>query len=409
MSHQNREGVVIPSIPRAIWIIGLAMFLINMSSVMIFSLSAVYLQSTLGVSTRLIGLLEGIVEGTAYVTRILSGVLSDYLRRRKVIMCIGYGLVVLTRPLMGLSGSFTAVFVARNLDRLGNGIQGTPRDALIGDFAPETRRGACFGLRQSLGTAGSFAGGIAGIAAMIWTTSNFHSVFWLATIPAFLALILLIVAVKEPEKNLHPADHKKRHPIHISDIPRLGKVYWMLMLVVACFMLARIGEAFLVIHAFKNFGLPKNYASLVPLLYNITYSLVSYPVGKLSDRLGRYTLLSLGIVTLILTDIVLVFATSLSTVILGISMWGIQMGVAQSLFLALIADNIPDDLLGTGFGFYYLITALSVVIASITGGIMATNYGEWAAFAYSGIIACVALLILFIIRPCLNKKPILSL
>lgn len=399
MSNQSSHGgVVIPPIPKPIWAIGLSMFLINMSSVMIFSLSAVYLQSNLGVSTGLIGFLEGIVEGTAHATRVFSGVLSDYLRRRKLIMCMGYGLAVVARPLMGLSGSFTAVFVARMLDRLGNGIQGTPRDALIGDLAPETRRGACFGLRQSLGTAGSFAGGIAGVAAMIWTTSNYHSVFWLATIPALLALILLLVAVKEPEKNLHPADHKRRHPIHMSDIPRLGKAYWMIMIVAAFFMLSRVGEAFLVIHAFKNFGLPKNYASCVHILYNITYCIISFPIGRLSDRFSRYTLLAFGIVTLILTDMTLAFASSLPVVLLGVLMWGIQMGITQSLFSAIIADTVPEDLLGTGFGLFSLISAVSVIIASILGGRVAMIFGEWATFIYSATIAAASLAILIYIK-----------
>jgi MFS family permease len=401
---KNQEKTVeFPPIPKAIWVIGWATFLLNTSSVMVFSLCAVYLKSILGISTGWIGLLEGVVEGSAYATRIFSGVLSDYLRRRKVIVCLGYFIVTVTRPILAISSSFTGVFTARMLDRLGNGIQATPRDALISDIAPQTIKGECFGLRISLGTAGSLFGGIAGIAVMLWTANNYHIVFWMATIPAFFAFVILVFAVSEPEQNLHPADHKKRHPIRWSDIPRLGKSYWMIMIVVSCFMLARVGEVFLVIHVHKNFGLSAGYAPLVHILYNATYALSSYPVGWLSDRYSRYTLLGIGMVVLIITDIVLGFAQSLTMAFFGIVLWGIQMGISQSMFLALVADHVPEDLRGTGFGFFYLISSVSIIVASIIAGVIADHYGEGASFQYSSIIAFVSLLLLIGVRLS-NKK-----
>jgi len=391
----DKEKALGPSaIPREIWIIGWATFLLNTSSVMVFSLSAVYLKSILGISMGWIGLLEGVVEGSAYATRIFSGVLSDYFRRRKIIVCLGYFIVTLTRPVLALSSSFAGVFSARMLDRLGNGIQATPRDALIGDIAPPASKGACFGLRVSLGTAGSLFGGVAGIAVMFWTFNNYHIVFWAATIPAFLAFIILVFAVSEPQQNLQPADHKSRHPIHWADIPRLGKAYWMIMMVVACFMLARVGEVFLVIHVHKNFGLSQGYAPLVHILYNATYALSSYPVGWLSDRYSRYTLLGIGIVVLIITDIVLGFAHSLLMAFFGVILWGIQMGISQSMFLTLVADSVPEDLRGTGFGFFYLISSVSIVLASIIAGVIADHYGEGASFQYSSLVAFVSLLLL---------------
>ncbi|MBI1954729.1 MAG: MFS transporter [Proteobacteria bacterium] len=387
------------TVPAPIWAIGIVTFLVNISSVMVFGFSAIYLKSILGVGTGWIGFLEGVVEGMAYAMKVLSGLLSDYLRRRKNIMGFGYGLIAITRPILALSTSYGGVFIARLLDRLGNGIQSTPRDALVGDLSPSQHKGACYGLRQTLGTMGSFIGGFLGIIAMVLTGSNFHMVFWLATIPASLAFIILILFVKESEKNLHPQDHQKRHPLHLSDIPRLGKDYWLLMIVVAIFMLARLGEALLMLHGHQNFGLSQDYAPMVMILLNITYSLTSYPIGKLSDRMSRYTLLAGGCIVLIIADILLASSTQLWLLFVAVALWGVQMGISQAMFVSLIADTVPNDLRGTGFGFFYLISAFSLVIASTSAGTITQYFGEAMSFLGSAVFASLSLLALFIVKP----------
>lgn len=388
-------------IPTAVFVIGLVQLLINVSSVMIFSLSAVYLKSILMVSTGWIGFLEGFVEASAHATKLFSGMISDYLRRRKLIMVIGFGLVTLTRPILAISESFMAVFTARFLDRFGNGIQSTPRDALVGDIAPKDIKGECFGLRQSLGTAGSFLGGVIGIGAMVWTASNFHQVFWMATIPAFTAFVLLILFVKEPKPVPLPdgekdedEQHPKKHPLHLSDLKRLGKQYWYLMLVVATFMLARPTEAFLTLHASQSFGLADMYAPAILLTYNLTYSLSSYPIGRLADRVSRYQLLAVGFITLIIADLILAFTPNLPGLFVGVGIWGIQMGISQSVFLTLVDQITPPDLRGTAFGFFYLISAVAIILAGVGAGNIAQHFGEGQAFLASSIIGLVALTLL---------------
>lgn len=385
-----------PSIPSGVWAIGFSNFLINTSSVMIFSLSAVYLK-TLGVESTWIGLLEGVVEATAFATRVFSGVVSDYLRRRKSVIMFGYGLVTLSRLIFPISSSFSAVFTARMFDRLGNGIQASPRDALVSDITPPEIKGECFGLGQTLKTAGSFFGAIVGLWALWLTSENFHQVFWIASIPAVLAFLLLAIVVKEPEQNLHPKDHQKRHPIHWSDIPRLGRPYWLLMLVVVTFMLARIGEAFLTLHA-RGFGLTIAMIPIIQIVYNATTSLSSYPIGWLSDRYSRFSLLALGIFTLILTDVIMVSSSNLFMVFIGVGMWGIQIGICQSLFLAMIADYTPEDLRGTAFGIFYLISAISILIAGTTAGYLAHIGSESWSYIYSGVVATISLILLGVIR-----------
>ncbi len=390
------------SVPSSIWAIGMASFLINTSSVIVFGLSAVYMKTILGVGTGWIGLLEGVVEAFAYATKVLSGVFSDYLQRRKVIMIWGFALATLARPILAVSSSFGAVFTSRVLDRIGNGVQSTPRDALVGDLSPASIKGECFGLRQSLATAGSFFGGVVGVLAMVLTNQNFHVVFWVATIPAVLGLIILVSLVKDP----HLADHKvpEKHPIRWSDIPRLGRSYWILMIVTAFFMLARVGEAMLILHAHQNFGLSGSYTPLVLMLYNGTNALSSYPIGRLSDRISRYSLLALGFATLIVADIFLSSATDLWVMLLGVAVWGIQIGITQSMFLALIADNVPEDLRGTGFGVFYLISALALVIAGSVGGTIAQVYNESVTFMVSGFVGVFALVVLAVLIPFMKRK-----
>ena len=397
-----------PSIPKSIWALGVATLLINVSSAIIFSLSSVYMKTILGVATGWIGLLEGAVEACAYGTKVLSGIFSDYLRRRKAIMVWGFALATLARPILAISSSFGAVFTARLLDRIGNGVQSTPRDALVGDISPAEIKGTCYGLRQSLATAGSFFGGIVGVVAMVWTAENFQHVFWIATIPAVLAFIILVIAVKEPPRAPAEIDSTTnkpaRHPIHWNDLIRLGKPYWLLMIVAGIFMLSRVSEAMLLLHAHQNFGLSVKYTPLILILYNGTNSLASYPIGRLSDRIDRRILLGLGFVVLIIADILLGWAPNIFVMMAGVAVWGVQIGITQSMFLALVADTVPDDLRGTGFGFFYLVSAVSLVLASTIGGTIAQCYNEHVTFMVSSVIASIALVALIIMAKRTKKS-----
>lgn len=394
-------------VPIGIWFMGSAMMFINISYVVIYSLSALYL-SSIGTSSRWIGLLEGIVEAVSFLMKLFSGVISDYLRRRKSLMVTGYGMMVISKPFFAISISILSFSTfwfwimyaaARCFERMGNGIQGTPRDAMVGDLAPSQHKGACFGLLRSLGVFGSILGGVMAICAMWWTGGHFQTVFWLTTIPATLSLLILIIAVKEPKHSIHPRDVKSKtghHPLHWSDLSRLGKEYWALMGIVAVFMLSRVSETFIVLHAHYDFDLPVEWSPVIMLIYNITYCLSSYPVGRLSDRIGRYGLLVVMIVVLMLADLLIATASNLTMLFLGTLVWGIQMGIAQSIFLAAIADLVPEDLRGTGFGVYYLVGAAASVLAGLGAGSLAHTFGYSSIFLGSLVVAGLSLVVLSI-------------
>jgi MFS family permease len=384
------------------------MFFINISVVMVYSLSAPYMAS-LGVTTVWIGLLEGTVEGLSFFLKLFSGVLSDYLKRRKGIMLVGYSLTLISKPLIGLSSGFASIFASRVVERIGNGIQATPRDALVGDVAPEDHRAACFGLQRSLGVIGSISGGLLGIAAMTYTMNDFRMVFYIAGIPAALALAILYFFVKEPkhahyENDIQINSHTERHPVHLADLKRLGKDFWGLMIIVAIFMLARVSETLIVLDAHKNFNLQANYLPFIMVVYNITYCLSSFPIGLLSDRIGRFKMLVLGIGVLMVADFFIAMAANLPMLFIGVFFWGCQMGIAQNTFAAFVADVVPEDIRGTAFGVYYLISGVAIIGGGIFSGTLAHIHGESTAFMMSFVIAAIAMVALFFFAPGKQKK-----
>ena len=392
-------------IPGAIWGLGAAVFFVNLSSVMVRCLAAAYMRSILGLGTGWIGLVEGVVEGVSFLMKMLSGIMSDYLRRRKLMIVLGYIFMLLSRPILALFSSIYMVVLARFLDRVGNGIQASPRDALVGDIAPKEIRGACYGLRIGLGTAGSFAGALVALILMWINEADYLHVFLMAMIPALLAVIIMVFFIKEPEKNQHPKNLKPRHPLNWADVPRLGRSYWLLMIVVSVFMIAQLGEAIMVIHAHQNFGLEDKNVPLILLVYNLTYSTGSYPAGMLSDKLSRTTVLSIGFLSLIIGDLFLCCATNLNMIFTGVALCGLQMAITQSIFMAMVADTVPDDLRGTGFGIFYLICAVSVIISNTGAGFIAEIFSESASFLCSMIVAIVALGLLFIYAAYSRKLP----
>jgi len=392
-------------IPRTVWVLGVVMFMSNMSYLMVYSVQSIYLRSLLGVSVDLIGLLEGIAEGLSFVMKLLSGVFSDYLSRRKPVMVVGYLISVLSRPVWAISNSFMLVSVARMMERVGNGTQATPRDAMVADIAPPKRIGAAYGLKRSLATLGSFFGAIVCIFAMKITGENYQQLFMLACIPSFTALIILILFVKEPKNKKHPAISaeapspapKVKAKVKFSQLPLLGRAFWLLMIVNAVFMLSRFGETFLVLHGNGNLGLSATYAPLVMIIFNASWCAASYPIGLLADKMNRYYVLLVGIIFIVMSDMVMATADSIPLFFLGVVFWGIQYGITSNIFTTLIAETVPEDLRGTGFGCYYIISAASAFICDMFAGKIARNFGFEMVFITSGIVALISLLTLVII------------
>nr|WP_246554038.1 MFS transporter [Bradyrhizobium ottawaense] len=365
------------ALPRGIWVLGFVSMLMDISSEMIHALLPVYLVTVLGASTLTVGFIEGIAEATASITKIFSGALSDWLGRRKLLAALGYGLAAFTKPLFPLAPSVGWLVAARFIDRVGKGIRGAPRDALIADIAPRGLRGASFGLRQSLDTIGAFVGPLVAIGLMWWTADNFTAVFWVAVLPAFLSFGLIAFAVSEPEPD--PSREPAGNPLNLAAMRQLGTVYWRVVAVGVVFTLARFSEAFLILRA-QNIGLNAMWVPAVLVLMNIVYALSAYPAGVLSDRINRTGLLALGLVFLACADLALALLPSLGGLALGVALWGLHMGLTQGLLSALVADAAPPSLRGTAFGYFNLFTGLALLAASVIAGALWDAYGPAGTF-----------------------------
>jgi MFS family permease len=382
--------------PSGVIALGFVSMLMDMSSEMIHSLLPVFLVSVLGASALSVGVIEGIAEATASVTKVFSGTISDWIGRRKPLVLLGYGLAALTKPLFPLAHGISAVVTARFVDRVGKGIRGAPRDALIADITPPSQRGAAFGLRQSMDTVGAFAGPALAVALMALSGDNVRFVFWVAVIPAALAVAVIIGFVREPERVA--TDHVRRSPISRTQLARLDHRFWSVIAFGAVLTLARFSEAFLLLRA-SDTGMRARYIPIVLIVMNIVYAASAYPFGRLADRVSRRSLLSWGIVLLIGADLTLAVAGSVPVVVVGAAVWGLHMGATQGILAALIADRAPADLRGTAFGVFNLITGGALLLASLLAGVLWTAAGPSWTFLAGAVLALTALGGLAILNP----------
>ncbi len=388
MKNDRTDTIGRRRLPRGIWALGFVSLLMDVSSEMIHGLLPVYLVTVFGAGYAVVGLIEGIAEATALIVKVFSGTLSDWLGRRKGLAVAGYGLAALTKPVFPLAGSLGWVVAARFIDRVGKGIRGAPRDALVADLAPPELRGAAFGLRQSLDTVGGFLGPLLAIGLMALWAGNFRSVFWVAVIPAVLSVLVLVVAVKEPP-TAQPA-RTARFPLHRSELDRLPAAFWRVVAVALVFTLARISEAFLILRA-SDAGLAVALAPLVLVVLNLVYALTAYPVGILSDRIGRNGLLMLGFAVLALSDLVLALGGGLPIIWAGIALWGLHMGLTQGLLATLVADTAPPDLRGTAFGLFNLAGGVAVLLGNFASGLIWQAHGAAVTFGLAALVTVVGM------------------
>lgn len=371
-------------LPPAIWVLGLVSLLMDISSEMIHSLLPLFMVGTLGASALVVGLIEGLAEATALIVKVFSGVLSDWWGKRKGLAVAGYALGALTKPLFALAPGTGLVLAARLIDRVGKGVRGAPRDALVADLAPPAMRGAAFGLRQSLDTVGAFLGPLLAVGLMLLWANDFRAVFWVAVVPGLLAVVLLVLGVHEPEQ---PADGVRRgNPIRRENLRRLGGDYWWVVGLGAVFTLARFSEAFLVLRAEQS-GVPLALVPLVMVAMNGVYAASAYPFGRLADRMNHRTLLALGLGVLIAADLVLASGTHWGTLLAGVALWGVHMGLTQGLLATMVADTAPADLRGTAFGFFNLVSGVAMLLASVLAGLLWDRLGAAFTF-YAGAAFC---------------------
>jgi MFS family permease len=367
-SQMNRPQSHIPS---GVWALGFVSMLMDISSEMIHSLLPLFMVTTLGASTIAVGLVEGLAESLALVVKVFSGTLSDYLGKRKALAVFGYALSAITKPLFALAPGVGMVLTARLLDRVGKGVRGAPRDALVADIAPPHLRGAAFGLRQSLDTVGAFVGPLVAVGLMLLWANDFRAVFWVAVIPGVMAVVLLAFGVQEPACR---QTETRTNPIRRDNLRRLDSAYWWVMGIGSVFTLARFSEAFLVLRAQQG-GMPIALVPLIMVAMNLIYALSAYPFGKLSDTMSHTKLLVLGLIVLIAADVVLAVNNHWGVVLVGVVLWGVHMGMTQGLLAAMIAGASPADLRGTAYGFFNLACGVALLAASALAGIMWEQFG----------------------------------
>jgi len=366
------------------------------SSELVHSLLPVLMVSKLGASMILVGVVEGIAEATASITKIFSGTISDFMRKRKVLVVIGYALALITKPLFPLANSMAVVVAARFIDRIGKGIRGAPRDALISDIAPPEIRGASFGLRQSLDTIGAFLGPLLAIGGLLLFAGDITMVLWIAVVPATIAVAILVFGVKEPET--HRALNTEVPSLQLRDLRNVGSAYWQLVAVAGVLTLARFSEAFLILKA-QSTGLPVLLVPMVMVVMNIAYALAAYPAGKLSDTIDRRRVLLIGLVMLIAADLVLGFGDNLWMLGLGVTLWGLHMAFTQGLLAAMVADTTPKELRGTAYGVFNFVCGIAMLVASVLAGALWDSFGASTTFFAGAGISAVSLLgLLFVYR-----------
>lgn len=390
-------------IPTGIWVLGFVSLFMDIATGIVNSVLPLFLVATVGAGAMGVGVVEGSARAIATVLKLFSGALSDYLGHRKWLAVIGYGLGAVSKPLLAMAPGLAMVLVAHLTDRVGKGIRGAPRDALVADLAPGAIRGAAYGLRQSLDTIGAFTGPLLAIGLMLLWANDYHAIFWFTCLPAGLAVLLLVVGVREPSS---PPEAKRRvNPLNRASLKRLERSYWGVVVIGGFFTLARFSEAFLLLRA-ETGSVPVAWLPLMLVGVNLAFSLSAYPLGKLSDRLSHRALLMTGVLLLMAAHLVLATSAHWLALALGAVLWGLHLGTTQGLMSAMVANAVPADLRGTAFGFFNLVTGLALLPASLVAGVLWTLYTPSATFL-GGVLFCLFTLgSIALLTPAYQETPV---
>lgn len=385
---------LMPTVPRAVWVLGFVSMFMDISSEIVHALLPLFMTGTLGLSVATVGLVDGIAEATASISKVFSGYISDRTRRRKPLVVFGYGLGALSKPFFAVANGALPILGARFADRVGKGIRGAPRDAMVADACSPEIRGRAFGLRQSLDTVGAFAGPLIAVGLMLLLANDMRLVFWIAVIPATIAVALAIFGLKEEAT---PPDTRAALPVRMTDLRRLDRPFWTVVLVGVLFSLARISEAFLILRA-SDLGLSLAFTPLVLVLMNVIYSAGAYPAGIVSDRVSPPKILLGGMIALVASHLVLAYSSGLIGVALGVALWGIHMALTQGILSRMVADRAPAPLIGSAFGIFNLVTGVALLLASLTGGVLWDMVGPKATFLVAAGFAAASTALMFAAR-----------
>ena len=378
-----------PRLPRNVWVLGFVSLFMDLSSEIYHALLPAFITIVLGLPATALGAIDGIAEATANFGKLFSGRLSDRSLKRKPWVMGGYGLAALSKPLFPLAASAPALMAARFADRVGKGIRGAPRDAMLADETPPEIRGRAFGLRQALDTVGALLAPLVAIGLMAWFASDIRKVFWIAVIPAGISFLLAWLALREPEQHLAPL---KKSPF-FAGFRELDRDTKRLLQVGFLFTLARFSEGFLILKGI-DIGLSEAMSPLTLAIFNLAYVALAFPAGALSDRMSPRAILMAGIAVLIAGNVVLARTSGFPGLVVGAVLWGAHMALTQGIFSRMIADSAPDHLRATSFGAFWFVSGIGTLLASLGAGWLWDRQGASATFLTSAGIAAVALAML---------------
>ena len=381
------------AIPRNVWVLGFVSLLMDLSSEIYHALLPAFVTIVLGLPATALGAIDGIAEATANFAKLFSGRFSDRSLRRKPWIVAGYGLGALSKPLVPLASSAAALMVARFADRIGKGIRGSPRDALVADETPPEIRGRAFGLRQSLDTVGALLAPLVAIGLMVLFASNIRAVYWVAVLPAVCSFLLAWLALHETEKHLAPL---QRSPF-FAGFRKLDPETRRLLKVGFLFGLARFSEAFLILKGIEV-GLSETWSPATLALFNLAYVALAYPAGSLSDRMRPRTILMAGMGALIAGNVVLAQTNGMMGLVIGVTLWGAHMALTQGIFARMIADSAPEELRATSFGAFWFVSGVAALLASLGAGLLWDREGSAATFLTSAGVAAMALAMLSLLE-----------
>lgn len=374
-----------PGLPRNVWVLGLVSLFNDTATEMSYWLLPQFLVSVLGAGPMAFGFIEGAAQTVASFARLFSGFLADRLKRRKALAGAGYTLANLTKPLLALSTSWMQVFWIRFADRAAKGFRGAPRDALLADSVEPDRRGAAFGLRQSMDSAGAILGPLGAVVLLPVFLGNVRMVFWAAAVPGLISIVLVWALVREVRPSSATKSSRQANPPFrlwsASNRRLLG-----ILLAVAIFSLGNSSDLFLILRA-QNLGVSTHWAPLLGLVFNTVYTLLSWPAGWLSDRLPRRILVVLGYLTYSL--IYCGFAVTSSKVFVWplFAIYGAYYAFTEGVLKAWIADLVPSEARASAYGVFNWIVGLAAFPASLLAGWLWVHASPAAPFYFGGATA----------------------
>ncbi len=377
-------------IPRTVWVLGGVSLFMDMSSELVHAILPVYLTTVLGLSVLAVGIIEGVAEATASMLKVVSGFLSDRFATRKPLALLGYGLAALTKPVFPMADTAFGVVAARFVDRVGKGIRGAPRDAIVADVTPPHLRDAAYGLRQSLDTVGAFTGPLLAMLFLWLWAGDLRMVLWVAVVPAVIAVGLLAFGVEEPPMQ---TPQRRTAALQFAAMGHLPTGFWHLLVLTALFSLARLSEAFLVLRA-QELQLALLWIPLVMIVMSAVYSLSSYPAGLLATRFGKNALFAASLVALVAATSVLAWLPGTPGLWLGVALWGLHMGLSQGGLSAAVAEFAPAELRATAFGLFHFVTGIFQLLSGAFAGWLWAYHGSSAAFMAGTAWALLALAVL---------------